>query len=718
MRFFVSFFLFILISCPLSTAQENNIEAVRVNQSPNFDGRLNDPVWNKAVPYSGFKMVEPSTGSAPSEKTEVHIIYDKYSLYIGIRCYDSQPQKITANTMQHDNSEEKTEDQVSVLLDPFQDKRSGYLFIVNPKGARSEGYSTGEHYTLSWDGIWDAKSQIDEEGWTTVIRIPFKTISFNPRLTEWGINIERYIARKQEVIRFSGISLNNFFSNPAAAGLLVGIDSIRQGWGLTFRPYGLMSSYHNTLDSNSVSTQVEGGLDIYKNITPNLVAAFTYNTDFAETEVDERQLNLTRFPLFYPEKRTFFLEGSDIFDFAGSNASSFIPFFSRRIGLNEGSPVPIHWGTKMFGKVGNTNISALDVQTRNQGELTAKNMFAARISQNILEESKAGIIITNGSPSGAKNTLAGADFTYNTSRFHGTDNFSAYAWGVHNWNDSKGGNKDAWGVKLDYPNDLLDMAIVYNFYGDSLDPGLGFLPRRSYHYLYSGFEYMPRPEKGWIGRVVRQWYFELRISNYWNLSGELESRSIFTAPINLRTESGEHIEFNVIPNREVLPENFEVSDDVVIPTGDYSFVNYRAELNTAGYRKVQVDMSYRFGQFYGGSFNNLEAGVTFKMQGFATLQLGANIVRGDLPEGKFSENVYQARLNLYITPNLGLRNFLQYDDVSNMMGYNGRFFWQIRPGNIVYLVYNNNSMRRWEPESRFQLQEEEISLKVQLSLRL
>ena len=717
MRIFISFFLCILFTYNFGTAQETNIVATKVNQGPIMDGRLNDPVWHSAMPFSGFRMVEPFTGSEPTEKTEVCIIYDKTSLYIGIRCYDSEPRKIAANSMQHDNSEERYEDQLSILIDPFQDKRSGYLFIVNPRGARSEGYASGEHYSLGWDGIWDAKSRIDTEGWTTEICIPFKTVSFNPRLTAWGINLERYIARKQEVIRFSGINLNTFFSNANEAGLLTGIDSIKQGLGLTIRPYGLASVYHNTSDSNSVSSRLDGGFDIYKNITPNLVAAVTYNTDFAETEVDDRQLNLTRFPLFYPEKRTFFLEGSDIFDFAGSNPSSFIPFFSRRIGLNDGAPVPIHWGAKMFGKVRNTNLSALDVQSRSEGALPAQNMFAARISQNILKESKAGAIITNGSPSGERNTLAGADFTFNTSRFMGSDNFSASAWGVHNWNESKGGNKDAWGLKIDYPNDLLDMAIVYNFYGDSLDPGLGFLPRRSYHYLYSGFEYMPRPEKGWVG-LVRQWYFELRITNYWNLSGQLESRNIFTAPINLRTESGEHIEFNVIPNREVLPESFEVSEGVVIPSGDYRFVNYRAEFNSAGYRRVQLDLNYRFGQFYGGSFNDLSAGVTLKMKGYATFQLGTNIVRGDLPQGKFSENVYQARLNLYVTPDLGLSNFLQYDDVSKMMGYNGRFFWQIRPGNIVYLVYNNNLLRRWDPESRFQLQEEEITLKVQLSIRL
>jgi hypothetical protein len=717
MRQLFSLCVLTIIYCQAGVAQKSTIKAFKSDQAPIIDGRINEFVWNNTDAFSEFKMVEPTPGSDPTEKTEVRVIYDQTSMYIGIRCFDSDPGKIAANTMEHDKSEERNGDQVSILLDPFQDKRSAYIFIVNPKGARSEGFANGQTYSLGWDGIWEAKCRIDAEGWTAEIRIPFKTISFNAHLRSWGINIERYIARKQEVIRYSGLTLNSFFSNPDEAGLLDGIDSIKQGLGLTFRPYGIGNINAIRTDSGSVSGKLDGGFDLYKNVTSNLVAAFTYNTDFAETEVDERQLNLSRFPLYYPEKRTFFLEGSDIFDFGGSSSESFLPFFSRKIGLNNGFPVPIQWGTKVFGKIGNTNLAALDVQSQKYKLVPAQNMFTSRISQNIFEESKVGIIATNGDPSGKKNTLVGGDFTYKTSHFRGSDNLSAGLWGVQNWNESKGGNKSACGVSVEYPNDLFEVLLRYNSFGDSLNPGLGFLPRSAYHYLYTGFGYSQRPQKGWIGKVVRQWYFQFEVTNYWNLTGQLESREIFTAPINIRTESGEHIEFNIIPNREVLPEDFEVAKGVVIPKGDYNFVSYRAELNTATYRKAQLDLSYRFGQFYSGSYNDLVAGITLKLEGYANLQLGSIIITGNLPQGKFSENVYSARLNLFITPDLGLSNYIQFDDVSNLMGYNGRFFWQIRPGNIIYLVYNNNMQRQWNPESRFKIQEEQIRLKVQLSIR-
>lgn len=662
-------------------------------------------------------MVEPVPGSDPTEMTEIRIAYNQKGLYFAITCHDREPGKISANNMEHDKAEERNEDQVSILLDPFLDKRSAYVFIVNPKGARSEGFASGEHYSLGWDGLWQARCQTTGEGWTSEVFIPFKTISFNPHLSSWGINVERYIARKQEVIRYSGISLNSFFSNPKEAGLMDGMKDIRQGLGLTIRPYGKVARSDNRTDIVTPDNSLKGGFDVYKSITPNLVGAVTVNTDFAETEVDARRLNLTRFPLYYPEKRTFFLEGSDIFEFGNTSSSTFLPFFSRRIGLNEGQQIPLNLGAKMFGKINNTNIALLDVQSGTSEFTPPSNMFAARISQNIFEESKVGMIITNGSQTGEQNTLAGADFRYKTSRFMGNENFSIDLWGIKNWNELKGGKKSAYGFKIDYPNDLVDAAITYNFFGDSLNPGLGFLPRKGFRSLNTNISYMPRPENGLLGSFIRQWFFELRVSNYWNLAGVHESMEIFTAPVNFRTESGEHIEFNIIPKKEILPYDFEVADGIFIPMGKYFFNTYRFEVNTASYRKVQGDLSCRFGQFYDGHYRDLETALTLKAGGYANVQLGANMVRGYLPEGDFSENVYFSRVNLYLTPDLGFSNYIQFDDVSNTVGYNGRFHWQVSPGNIIYLVYNSNTARLFDPDRRFRLIEDQVMFKIQMTVR-
>ena len=710
-----------LLPCLLHSAGPS-LKAVRVDKGPVLDGSLGDECWRQAVPFSGLTMVFPTPGDAPSEKTEIRLVYDAEGLYLGISCYDSEPARICGNSMTHDQMEEKRDDQIRVLLDPFLDKRSAYVFIANPCGARSEGFASGEWADLNWDGIWDAACRIQLDGWTCEMKIPFRTISFQPSLATWGINVERYIARKQETDRLSGTTRNSHFFNPMEAASLEGIAGVKQGPGLTFRPYGIVSGDKDYAAGTAPSWKPDGGFDLYKSFTPNFVGAFSFNTDFAETEVDERRINLTRFPLYFPEKRTFFLEGSQIFNF-GTNDEEFSPFFSRRIGLFQESRVPLLFGTKVFGRLGQTSIALLDVGTRAFSDpadaihLPAQNFFAGRIYQNILAESKVGLIFTNGSPTGERNSLAGVDLTYKTSRFMGSQNFSLGGWYVYNWNEKKGGKHQGYGLRLDFPNDLWDINAGYNLWGDSLNPGLGFLERGGVQNFYLSLDYQPRPEKGLIGRLVRQFFYQLEFSFYWDLAGRLETREIFTAPINLRTESGEHIEFNVIPKRDVLPFDFEVARGVVLPKGPYDFVSYRAEFNSAPFRPWTVDVSWRFGRFYSGRYDDAMIGFGYKFKGYVALALETELVRGRLPQGNFNENVYQLKADFFLSPDLGLMSYIQYDDVSRILGANFRLRWEISPGNEVYLVYTKNWERSWDPMSRFVPLGKRGVFKITLSLR-
>jgi hypothetical protein len=699
-------------------------KAVRIEKGPDLDGDLRDEVWKQAAPFTGFKMVFPNPGMEPTERTELRVIFDNANLFIGVYCYDSVPLKISGNSMVHDGvGEGKADDVIRVLLDPFQDKRNAYAFIVNASGGRSEGLASGERANLSWDGIWDAKSRIQPDGWSLEMKIPFKTISFKPNLASWGINVERYIARKQETDRLSGTTRNSLFYNPMEAAVLEGIGGVKQGLGLTFRPYGIVRGSKDYAEGTAAAWKLDGGFDLYKSFTPNFKGALSYNTDFAETEVDDRRINLTRFPLYFPEKRTFFLEGSDIFNFGGGG-ENFSPFFSRRIGLFGETQIPVAFGTKFLGKLGNTNLSVLDVKTRAFADenlslsLPSENFFAARVYQNVLAESKVGVIFTNGSPTGEKNTLAGLDLTYKTSRFLGRQNFLAGGWYVYNWNTVTTGKHQAYGLRLDFPNDLLDINGSYSYYGDALDPGLGFLARGNIQSLNLGMAFQPRPAKGsFIGDLVRQFFFELEGEFYWDLQGKLETRQIFTAPLNLRTESGEHIEFNVIPNRDVLPYDFEIAPGVVIPEGPYNFTGYRAEFNSATFRPWTVDVSWRFGQFYSGHYDDATVGFGFKFKGYVSLALNAELVRGNLPEGNFKENVYQLKADVSLSPDLGLMNYIQYDDVSRTLGANIRFRWQLSPGNEIYLVYTKNWERSWDPVSRFVPLGERGVFKITLSIR-
>lgn len=706
-----------------------DVRAVRVTQGPVIDGRLTDPVWQSALPFSGFRMVEPRPGDEPTEKTELRILYDDAGLYIGVFCADREPARIAANSMAHDKGEAEGgmmgyghgasqgpgDDLVRVLLDPFQDKRNAYVFYVNPRGARSEGLTSAGEVSLNWDGIWEGDACVLEDGWSAEFRIPFKTISFQPDLAAWGLNIERYIARKQETIRLSGVGRDSIFNNPMEAAALRGIEGVKQGRGITFRPYGLVSAQTERAAYSGTRGDVLGGFDLYKNFTPNLVGVASYHMDFAETEVDERRINLTRFPLFFPEKRMFFLEGSETLSF--SSSVSFIPFFSRKIGLYEGRQVPVNFGTKVYGKVGRTNLAILDVQTGRLDALPGRNMLAARMTQDVFAESKIGWIFTNGSPTRERNSLAGVDFNYATSKFAGNKNLRLAAWAAYNWNEKTEGAHHGFGFRANYPNDLLDIQTTYAYYGKALDPGLGFMFRQGIQTAFGRISLQPRPRAGFLGRTVRQFFFDLSGDFYWDLAGRLETSTVQLAPLSLQTASGERLGFEITANRDVLPGAFEIARGVILPAGAYDFTSFQLSGGSAAHRPAVLSATYRFGEFYSGHYDDVTFDIALKLKGYASLSFNTNLVRGRLPQGRFSENVYQVKADVFLSPDLGLMNYIQYDDISRELGWSARIRWQLSPGNEVYLVYNKNWERTWDPASRFLPLEARGVLKISLSVR-
>jgi len=715
------------VSYPAQQSQAVKIQAGRVEKGPNIDGLLSDFVWKEAMPFSTFSMVEPTPGAEPTEKTEIRVLYDESNLYLGIYCYDSEPEKIAANSLAHDQTGgssgswgfghthvSTSDDVVRILIDPFLDKRTAYVFYINPKGARSEGLVSGGNASLNWDGIWEARTKILPDGWSAEIKIPFKTISFKPELPAWGLNVERYIARKLETIRLSGISRDANFNNPMMAAELEGIYDIQQGLGITIRSYGLVAAQNDRLVENNYHWKAQGGVDIYKNFTPNLVGALTYNTDFAETEVDERRINLTRFPMFFPEKRMFFLEGSETFNF--SSSISFIPFFSRKIGLYHGQQVPINFGAKLYGKIGKANVSLIDMGTKAFEELPKNNLFSGRITYDVFSESKVGIIFTNGSPTGDRNTLFGFDFNYATSRFAGSKNLWLAAWAAYNWNEEEG-KHHGFGFRANYPNDKVNIESTYAYYGEALDPGLGYMMRTGIQTFYLKMSYNPRPTRGWLGKAIRQFFFESSSDFYWKLDGTLETSRLTFAPLSFRTESGKRFSVNLVVNHDVLPYDFEVAEGVVLPAGPYNFTNCRLSLNTAPYRPLSFNLNYTVGGFYSGHYGDLNAGLVYHYRGNLDVSFNTNLVRGTLPQGKINGNVYQLKLDFYFSPDLGFMNYIQYDSVSRLLGWSARFRWEVNPGNFIYLIYTSNWERRWDPASRFYAVGNRGVFKITLSIR-
>jgi hypothetical protein len=349
---------------------------------------------------------------------------------------------------------------------------------------------------------------------------------------------------------------------------------------------------------------------------------------------------------------------------------------------------------------------------------------AARVYQNLWEESRVGFIFTDGNPSspvaggGDYNRLGGLDFRYATSRLFGDKNFSATAWGVYNWwPDPDKKKHQAWGISMDYPNDLWDINAGYRYYGDGLNPGLGFISRPGVQTWSGMVAFMPRPAKGgWVAKYVRQFFIEPYADIYWDLAGRLETRTLSVSPA-IQFESGDRLEGDVSSNYDVLPFDFEVADGVIIPQGPYSYVTYRAGIETASHRPWIAEFNQHFGQFYSGHLTETEVGLALKYKGYATLGVNTSFIRGRLPQGNFNENIYELKADLFLSPNLGLMNYIQYDDVSKQLGWQARIRWQISPGNEIFLVYNRNWERRFDPMSRFFPIGEHGVFKIQLTIR-
>lgn len=682
-----------------------------------IDGVLDEPAWREAGLIADLTQQSPKPGEPTPFRTEVRFLVDGSTLYIGFICGDPDPALIAIHTMQRDAGM-AGDDTVSVVLDPFGDGRNAYFFQINAAAARVDGLVSGPDSTsLDWDGIWTAGTKITASGWSAEIAIPAQTLRFTKGRETWGLDVERWIARVRTTLRWSGTTLDSKLDDLSRAGTLRGVAGLKQGLGLSISPYGLGERAADFLrDERSLKGKL--GLDVTYNVTPQLNAVLTVNTDFAETEVDTRQVNLTRFPLFFPEKRSFFLEGSELFVFGLGLDSSFVPFYSRRVGLYEGTQVPIDAGVKVLGRAGPLGIAVMDVETRSTATVPRANLFAGRITYDVDSHLRIGALVTNGDPGGQRaNTLVGFDAVWRTSTFAGDKNFSIGLWGAGSAGDVGNGKRTGWGLKVDYPNDLWDLYVDFREFGDSLEPALGFLPRPGTRQYDIGGTYQPRPKGGPFG-WVRQFFFELEGIVVTDLSNRVQSWEIYTAPFSARTQSGEVLEVNWAPQFERLDIPFEISDGVVIPPGSYTFNRFRAALSSSEHRPLQAAATVWFGPFFDGTLTQISTSVNWTGPG-GHLQAGltAENVFGSLPWGSFITRLYQLSGVYAFTPDLVFSTYVQYDTESRDLGLNARLRWTLQPGADFYLVWN----RGWTEmgEGRYHLPPvgEQLVLKLRWTLR-
>ncbi len=670
------------------TQPQKSVNITRTSQPPVIDGILDDPIWSQLEGISDFHQVNPVDQGAPTQESIFYITYDDRYFYMGARLYDTSPDDITARVMIQGQSL-RFDDNVHLILDTFNNDRTAFRFITNPNAIRDDGvFESPTSYNIDWSGIWLVQSNIDEEGWTTEMAIPFTTLNFDPATDTWGLNLEREIARNNERIAWSSF---NRAIDPSTGGQVVGLEGLQQGLGLDVVPTVVAGHAENEVTGDS-DDRVEPSLDVFYKFTPNLTGVLTLNTDFSATEVDDRQVNLTRFSLFFPEKRDFFLQDSEIFSF-GSDGNNGIPFYSRRIGLDAatGQPVDIDVGGKLAGRVGNTSLGALIVQQEDRLGVADDPLLVGRVTQNVLNGSRVGAIFTQGNPNGLEdNSVAGVDFNYRNTRF--SDNYTLRSdwWYQQSDTDGLSGDDKAYygSIDLATENDGFSGYANYRYIGAEYNPALGFANRRGvdvknaggtfrhyaqdhpwFWYYYAGFDYSRTD----------------RID-----TGELQSERTYLRFMSLNSREGDRLYAEVTNEKEGLVTDFVIRPGIVIPAGEYSFDSYGFGLDTTNLRTWSPDIGFTIGDFYNGEQREVDFGLNWLPGPRFSGEFSYLYTDIDLPQGAFISRLVRMRSTVAFTSQWFWISLLQYDNVSDSVGLNSRLHWNPRAGEDFYLVVNYN----------------------------
>lgn len=687
----VFFALLTAFALSASAVETRTVEARAVQSEIVLDGILNEADWQGPA-ATGFTQREPAAGAASTEPTEVRIAYTPATLYVGIRALDSDPSAVTAKEMRND-AELYNDDAVAVLLDTFLDHRNGYLFETNPNGARTEGLISdeGESVNLEWDGLWQVAARRTEDGWAAEMAIPFSTLRFEPG-SDWGLNVRRMIRRKNEEAYWSPIPLEADIWRFSLAGRLTGLDGISPGLNLRAKPFAVASGREDLARRKSLEPNAETGaamsddmgLDLKWGVGRGLSLDLTVNTDFAESESDEQQVNLSRFSLFLPEKREFFLENAGIFEFGPRNAfgaPTFRPFFSRRIGLGaDGEALPIEFGGRLTGRAGPWSLGVLDARTSGTD---TDDWGVLRVRRQVGGATNVGMVATRHDGPDGESKLYGADADWKSSSsrlkvrgfWAGSD-------------DPEVGSDWAGGVGASYRGPVWRWSLDAQQIGGDFESEAGFLLRRGVRRFSPTLTFVPRPDIPGI----RNLFFEGRGEVYTDLNGEVESTFLSVDLFALRTQKEDVFTVYAEQLSERLAEPFEIRPGVVIPAGEYRWDQQGVWFETNPARAVYAMAWVQQGSFYDG--DRLANGATLRLRPsrYISSESGWDRNRVELPAGSFTTNLFRERLQVNLTPDLSTSAFVQFSDAAELLAANLRLGWTYRPGADLFLVLN----QRWD----------------------
>ena len=679
------------------------VRAIRLTTTLIVDGRLDDEVYAVTESVSGFIQQVPREGAAATERTESWVMFDADTLYISARCWDTAPpEQWVANELRRDTNQLRQNDTFGVILDTFYDRRNGYLFYTNPLGARADQAVTDEgNLNPDWNPVWDVRTGRFAGGWTVEMAIPFKSLRYKSGHDQvWGINIRRVIRRKNEwthltpVPASAGVPGGMF--RLSRAGTLVGLDLPPASKNVELKPYGIARVTTDKSIAIPLNNDVSGepGLDAKFGITANLTADLTVNTDFAQVEVDEQQVNLTRFSLQLPEKRDFFLEGRGLFDFARSgqatSSTSVTPalFYSRRIGLNSGRVVPIDAGGRLTGKVGRYGIGVMNLATRDDevSKTPRTDFTVVRVKRDILRRSAIGLIATHRTQSavvaGASNLVYGAD-----AGFSFFQNVSLGGYWARSDTDSRKTDNDSYQARLEYTGDRYGAQAQYMKVGSNFNPEVGFVRRANMRRSFALAKFAPRPRVRFKG--IRQFTYQGILEYIENGAGQLETR-IQTARFAAERQNSDVFSVEASADDELLLKPFTVAKGVVIPRGDYAFTHVTAAYAMGLQRRVSGTWTLQTGQFYNGTLTAAgftAARVSLLEQWSLEPSVSLNAVR--LPAGDFTTTLLRARTDYGFSPRMFASALLQFSSTDHLFSSNLRFRWEYLPGSELFVVYTD-----------------------------
>lgn len=675
-----------------------SIEIIRTELVPELDGVLDDELWKQATRIEDLHQYQPVDQGVPSERSVFYVAYSERFLYVAARLYDSNPSGISARQLVQ-GQDLGFDDGIEFILDTFNNGRGGYHFQTNPNGIRRDGvFDNPQSLNRDWEGIWRVESKIDDEGWTTEIAIPFNTLNFDPTQEQWGFTIGRTIARKQEEIAWASFNRN---LNPTTTGLISGIRDIRQGVGLDVIP-SIATAANKNYSTGVNDTRLDPSLNVFYKITPNLTGALTFNTDFSATEADNRQVNLSRFSLFFPEKRDFFLQDVDIFSFGGrggggggnnfnSNPNG-IPFYSRRVGLSRtGQPIDIDAGVKLTGRVGMWNVGTLVVQQGDSPGLDGQQIFVGRATANVLSESNVGVIFTQGDPtSTVDNSLAGVDFRYQNTRFSERYTMRGNAYYQQSDTPGRSGDDKAYGVSMTMGTEGNGYGgnVGYDRFGEDYYPGLGFANRLGVQSVNMTGRRRQFFRDNPLFRLINSFS---RFEHSRRLdTGEMQSETMFVRPIQLNTHLGSQAGLGASRQREGLEVPFQISPGVVIPAGVYTWWEGNAELGLSNQRAFAPGIQFNMGDFYNGQRKRVNYSMDWRPDEHLFMSMGYDYQDIKLPEGEFKVKLVSANINYAFNSKWSWVNLVQYENRSNSVGINSRLRWNPQAGEDLYIVLNYN----------------------------